>query len=556
MKNIEDLSPHALWVRAVRLRFDVAVITGEFGVLAAHFTRWLLFAPGTKFVVGVSKHTLESELRNAAHSYNMPLGDDFRAVRVISALAELRSTLSGLGFRSALHWHFAERRTDSARRAAKAAARHLGAHGGGPVTSYFVYPSSGLSIARSSRGEADVRLPVLLAPSSTRRFVNNSWPLSPTGAGRVRADAITVDKAVSHLLELALGEEPSPLTGVDSAAELSAVTSVRRIASSGLGGGPAPVEAHGLNEDDIAIFAEGRRYPFPSHSLVHTELPTPNGPLLLTHARHAPGRRRPLVVVNAAGMSAEVLERLLVAACEEYWPITWQSRYFPPWNERPLDSMGEAEVEDLGRVLDYVGTGDTLLLGWCNGAAVALEAAMRRPDGVASVALLGGVFPCHSIPNTDYHSKLGLLLPALSRSSQACAFYCSTFYGPGSSPARGNAGASGSARLNYLLSQVYRTPESLYRYANYYVRFWKEAFLASVESAERRMAALRLRGKLRFFAVENDLIGPPSNSHYCAKEFGVAEHVQLLPGNDHYLLHNDPLPLLRQLYRTQRNRHA
>src|SRR5690606_24894529 len=115
-----------------------------------------------------------------------------------------------------------------------------------PVTSYFVYPSSGLSIARSSRGEADVRLPVLLAPSSTRRFVNNSWPLSPTGAGRVRADAITVDKAVSHLLELALGEEPSPLTGVDSAAELSAVTSVRRIASSGLGGGPAPVEAHGL----------------------------------------------------------------------------------------------------------------------------------------------------------------------------------------------------------------------------------------------------------------------------------------------------------------------
>src|SRR5690606_29185413 len=125
-----------------------------------------------------------------------------------------------------------------------------------------------------------------------------------------------------------------------------------------------------------------------------------------------------------------------------------------------------------------------------------LEAALRNPDKFSSLLLVSGVYPSESVPPTEYHKKLRLLLPTLSRNRKACVLYCKTIYGSDDTNLHRGSGSLERARLNHLLSQAFHAPQSLYHYAHYDHQFWGEKKLGA--TGKRHGAAAALRDKVRF----------------------------------------------------------
>lgn len=533
---VRDIDPAALRARAEQLDARALIVNDDLGVMSAHLLRWLLFAPCPLFVIGGSREQLLTRLTLAAHAYDTPL-DARRALDKIELAESLEAAVAHLVLsddetRHLVYFDFGL--ADVCVAGAPASVALDSATGAVPASlrlrRYRVIESTGQRDPQAflpTPEGARIELPRLLPPTSTRRSPEGDWraPLRLENATRV----LPVDAAVLHLLDIAGGGHGS-----------AEAFRVARGADANDGMGTADTSAlPALAAEDVEIYEAALAH----GACVREEVETSRGRLLVTRAFGDPAGRSPLILVNAFGVSTEVFEPLIATASERYWPVAHQSSAIPAWTRVPNEALLPGEVEDLVAVLDEYAEDGCVLLGWCNGAPLALEAALRRPALVRRLILLSGVYPAVGVPDTDYHRKLAQLLPTLSRSESACALYAKALYGSERAQVEQRPSTPGQSRLNHLLNRAFRTPAALFRYANYYVQFWKEGSIGSPLDADRERTLLALADRVRFVVASDDTIGPADASRVLARELGAREP-RVAQSGGHYLLFDEPGRLL------------
>ncbi len=100
-----------------------------------------------------------------------------------------------------------------------------------------------------------------------------------------------------------------------------------------------------------------------------------------------------VVLVSACGMPARLCERWMRLLAPEHFVITWESRgMIADARTEELACDVEAQATDLFAAMDHLGVDRAHLMGLCGGAVIAVTAAARQPERVASMSLWHGDF--------------------------------------------------------------------------------------------------------------------------------------------------------------------
>lgn len=209
---------------------------------------------------------------------------------------------------------------------------------------------------------------------------------------------------------------------------------------------------------------------------------TTDGAVLMSYAA-GPRARSTMILVNAYGMSAEVLAPLVQRLAKRCRVITWRAcgpELVPMESER---SIGRHAL-DLLEVMTAHGVTRAHVAGWCSGADVALAFAARHPARVRSLCLLNGALLRAGTPETRFQQRLRAVVAGAAQSPQHARLYHETLYGE----RRARALTSGSCapeqlagllsdvdpEMLHLTSQPFVTPEALYVYARSMHQFFRE----------------------------------------------------------------------------------
>jgi pimeloyl-ACP methyl ester carboxylesterase len=123
------------------------------------------------------------------------------------------------------------------------------------------------------------------------------------------------------------------------------------------------------------------------------------------------GKELPLLLANAVGADLTLWRHALVDLVRERTCLTWDHRGL---FESGAPAAGRVEpaahAEDAEAVLDDNDVDRCVVLGWSNGARIALEIAARQPERVAAAVLVCGG-PGQSLDRLLRHLELGALLP-------------------------------------------------------------------------------------------------------------------------------------------------
>lgn len=192
----------------------------------------------------------------------------------------------------------------------------------------------------------------------------------------------------------------------------------------------------------------------------------------------------PIVIVNAYGMPLDFVTPLARRLSEQHFVITWDTRWVPglthDFDLDKCDSLTHAK--DLVQILEHFDLTHTALIGWSSGVQVSLRTMAEFPERISSAVLLNGgisLRPEEAINITAFEENLKSLLPKISQNRRMADFYCQLIYG--------NHNAVGSDQkaidsiltstdpyLLYMTSMPFRTPESLFRYANMMTKMFAE----------------------------------------------------------------------------------
>lgn len=134
----------------------------------------------------------------------------------------------------------------------------------------------------------------------------------------------------------------------------------------------------------------------------------------------------PLLLINATGTPIAIWKQFLADPRHDFKIILPQRRgsdLFRGGLQQHVDIRTDSE--DLASILDAESIQQTSILGWCNGARVAIDLANSRPSQVAAMVLLGpmikgikGVTPSPS----NFERDLQPLLDAVSKESSLAPF--------------------------------------------------------------------------------------------------------------------------------------
>ncbi|MEY4580163.1 MAG: hypothetical protein RL701_4866 [Pseudomonadota bacterium] len=198
-----------------------------------------------------------------------------------------------------------------------------------------------------------------------------------------------------------------------------------------------------------------------------------------------PARRPAVVLVNAYGMSAEVMVELAARLATRYRVITWRPRGLDAASGSHDGSI-ERQVRDLQAIMAAYELKRAHIAGWCSGADVALAFATREPTRTLSLTLLHGALVRGAASETDYQRRLRSLVVGASRSVEHAQVYHDALYGAPKltarySPSRDHlrehcAGLldAVSPEFQHLASRPFLTPQSLHRYARCLQSFLSE----------------------------------------------------------------------------------
>lgn len=184
----------------------------------------------------------------------------------------------------------------------------------------------------------------------------------------------------------------------------------------------------------------------------------------------------PLVLANAYGMPAEFFWPLAQRLQDRFHVVTWECRWVPgvehPFD--PDDCGSIAHARDLVDIIQALGLGQVGIAGWSSGAQVALRAMGQFPEHIHAGVLLNpgvSIRPSESVRVTRFEAGIRSLFDKIAGNYRMAEKYCELIYGAGASDDGENRLLSGiltstDPYLLYMTSMPFRTPESLFRYAN------------------------------------------------------------------------------------------
>lgn len=191
-----------------------------------------------------------------------------------------------------------------------------------------------------------------------------------------------------------------------------------------------------------------------------------------------------LVLCNAYAMPEEFLAPLAQRLAQHWRVVTWNTRWLPTPTPDfdPARCDSSVHVEDLMAVLDHLDIPRVeAVVGWSSGVQVALRALAEHPTRFARGVLLNGtvslpVSPEH--PMTSFEKNLRQLFPQIAANPRVAERYCKLIFGGGAGGEERKVVASvltsTDPHLLYMTSVPFRTPTSLFRYANMVCALFRE----------------------------------------------------------------------------------
>ncbi|QSQ14567.1 alpha/beta fold hydrolase [Myxococcus landrumensis] len=197
-----------------------------------------------------------------------------------------------------------------------------------------------------------------------------------------------------------------------------------------------------------------------------------------------------LVLCNAYAMPEEFLAPLAQRLAQRWRVVTWNTRWLPTPTPDfdPSRCDSGVHVADLVAVLDHLGISRVeAVVGWSSGVQVALRALAEHPSRFASGVLLNGTVSLPATPDhpmTSFEKSLRQLFPQIAANPRVAERYCKLIFGGG--VADGDAPRSEDRKvvasvltstdphLLYMTSVPFRTPSSLFRYANMVCALFRE----------------------------------------------------------------------------------
>ncbi|WP_338865222.1 alpha/beta fold hydrolase [Myxococcus stipitatus] len=196
-----------------------------------------------------------------------------------------------------------------------------------------------------------------------------------------------------------------------------------------------------------------------------------------------------LVLCNAYAMPEEFLAPLAQRLAENWRVVTWNTRWLPTPTPDfdPSRCDSSVHVADLMAVLDHLGISRVeSVVGWSSGVQVALRALAEHPARFASGVLLNGTVSLPATPEhpmTSFEKNLRQLFPQIAANPRVAERYCKLIFG-GRSGEEAPHGedrkvvasvlTSTDPHLLYMTSVPFRTPSSLFRYANMVCALFRE----------------------------------------------------------------------------------
>lgn len=231
----------------------------------------------------------------------------------------------------------------------------------------------------------------------------------------------------------------------------------------------------------------------------------------------------PLLVVSACGMPARLTRHWVDRLRGRFRVVVGESRaLFPPTAGTDPDAGVDAQVRDLVAVADHLGVTGAHVVGLCGGAVVAVVAAHRHPELVASMSLWHGDFELGSAAAKTDHQRdlLGMMQMAARSRAGAAAVHgvIGTTMRTGSPP-----------DLAHLVLYPYATPELLYHYCR---------LNGAIMTTDVRPLLAGVRQPTLVVTSASDRTAHPDGSRYVAGELPTARLVVSERG-DHLSLFRD-----------------
>lgn len=184
----------------------------------------------------------------------------------------------------------------------------------------------------------------------------------------------------------------------------------------------------------------------------------------------------PLLLANAYGMPAEFMWPLAQRLRDDFHVVTWECRWVPTI-EHPFsadDCASLAHAQDIVDIQKALGLGAADVVGWSSGAQVALRAMAAFPERIRAGVLLNpgvSIRPSDTVRVTRFETGIRSLFDKIAGNYRMAEKYCELIYGAASTDAGDNKMLSNiltstDPYLLYMTSLPFRTPESLFRYAN------------------------------------------------------------------------------------------
>jgi nucleoside-diphosphate-sugar epimerase/pimeloyl-ACP methyl ester carboxylesterase len=244
-------------------------------------------------------------------------------------------------------------------------------------------------------------------------------------------------------------------------------------------------------------------------------------------------RREALLIITAFGMPVDFWIKFMERAGRDYDVYTWETRYLP--GSGPVDATeigNERHVLDGLEILDRHGVERAHVLGWCTGAKLAVRMAAEHGDRVRSLTTLSGGFNIRDESlYTPYERNLVAMLEEIAVDVEVAQLYYDLIYQGNDEEEQADSnirtllhGTNG----NYVqyTSLAFRSPESIYRYAQLITSFYRDTDLSYLETMDVPTLAI---------TAKTDTNTHPSASEQVADRIPGARFLGL-PEGDHYLM--------------------
>lgn len=250
-----------------------------------------------------------------------------------------------------------------------------------------------------------------------------------------------------------------------------------------------------------------------------------------------------VVLVNALGIPALIWLPLAKRLAAPFRFLTWESRWVPNADgtfDPERCAIGH-HVEDLISLLDANCVEAAHIIGWCNGAQVALKFASLHPERSLSLVIANGAFNLpQSVPRTHYEKTVRASMSEIATSMRSAELFHRLITGSrpefdGEADPGQRAGQTFSLpacvnpALRNIINAPFRTPELLYRYAHMISQSFREP---------EHAWTIGITAPTMIIASSNDQIASVEAAREIAGRIKGAQLV-ILEGDNHHGIYDD-----------------